>query len=220
MLALGLLAGALGACADRSAHSRVAASSRSAAHASSASTGEYVVTPESKYLHLKGSPLALALTRRLLNYPKVAPSILKEQALLLAYYDGQLAGAADTRNAAAAVRRYYATAARGDAQRACSMLVPSVARALPIDYGRYGDAYLRGAKTCQAVLGRMFRHSHSTLTVPLTVRGLLAHGAQGYAFISSPKMPVSVVQLQRSATGWAIDSPLGAPVSVAGPTRR
>lgn len=218
-LVLGLLTALLGACANQRAHSRVAASHRSTGHAKPTTTSEYVVTPESNYPHLRGPVLSLALTSRLLGYPKVSRSLLKEQALLLAYYDGQLAGATDTRRAAATVRRYYETAARDDARRACSMVVPSLAKALPVDYGKYGEAYLRGAKTCQAVLGRIFRHSHSILTVPPTVRGLLTHGAQGYAFISSRRMRVSVIQLQRSAGGWAIDSPMGAPAHVAGPVR-
>jgi hypothetical protein len=213
MLAIGLAAVGLAACANQGVRSRRASPS-STAPAQPANASEYVVTPQSKYLHLKGSPLGLALTRRLLGYPRIPRSILKEHALMFAYYYGQLASAADTRKAGAAIRLYYKTAAKGDARRACSMIVPSVAKALPIDYGRDGDAYLRGAKTCQAVLGRMFRHSHS-LADSLIVRGLLTHGAQGYAFIDSNKMPVSLIELQRSSNGWAIDSPLASPVSIA-----
>lgn len=215
-LAIGLLTLGLVACSGQGTRSKPAASGPPAASGAQGGSGEYEVTPKSDYPHLKGPPLGLALTRRLLDHPRIPLPILKEHALMFAYYYGQLAGATDTDRAAVAIRRYYEAAARGETGRACSMIVPSLARALPIDYGKDGEAYLRGAKTCQAVLARMFGHRRSTLTVRPTVRGLLAHGTQGYAFIGSAKMPVSVVELQRGAGGWTIASPLGTPVSMSG----
>jgi hypothetical protein len=135
---------------------------------------------------------------------------------MFAYYYGQLANQTDSRAAALVVKRYYAVASRGDARRACSMIVSSVAEGLPIEYGKYGASYLRGAKTCQAVLSRMFQHNRAELALPVTVRGVLVSGGQGYAFVNSKKMPVSVVALKRRAGGWVIDSGLGSPVALDG----
>lgn len=210
-LAAGLLSAGVGACANQSTHSR-SASHPPATGPKQASSAEYVVTPASKYLHLKGPALRPQLTRRLLGYSRIPLPNLKEYSLMFAYYYGQPASAADTRAAAQEIGRYYQAASRGEGQRACSIIAPALAKSMPVEYGKFGPAYEHGANTCQAVLGRMFRKHHSSLTLPPTVRGLLAHGSQGYAFISSNKMPVSLVELERSGSGWKIDTPLAGPV--------
>ena len=170
------------------------------------------------YPHLPGPPLSLPLARRLLNYPKLPLYLIREHALMFAYYYGQLAGAADTRRAAGVVKRYYAAAAAGDARTACSLLVPALAKGLPNEYGHQGPSYLRGANTCQSLLSRVFRRAHPALTLPITVRGLLAHGDTGYAFVNSKKLPVSVVELQRKHGSWVVDSAIGVPMSLNGVT--
>jgi hypothetical protein len=133
-------------------------------------------------------------------------------------YYGQVANVADTRRAAAVVRRYYAVAADGDARTACSLLVPPLVKGLPNEYGRLGPSYLRGAKTCQSILLRIFHRVHWALVAPITVRGFLAHETNGYAFVNSKKLPVSVIALERIRGSWVVAVPIGVPMSLNGVT--
>jgi ketosteroid isomerase-like protein len=119
------------------------------------------------------------------------------------------ANAADEQTIAATVKRYYAIAAAGDGQRACSMLMPSLVRAVPLDYGRLGPPYLRGAKTCRTVLALLFRHLHSGLSAPIAVTGVLVDGDHAYALLGSAKTPAGYITLQREHGAWKIAVLLG-----------
>jgi hypothetical protein len=107
------------------------------------------------------------------------------------------------------VKRYYAVAASGDGRTACSMLPPSLVRALPQDYGERGLPYLRGAKTCQAVMERLFAHSHSELSAPVAVTGVLVNHNYAYTLLGSPKMRASYITLHRERGVWTINTLLG-----------
>jgi hypothetical protein len=122
---------------------------------------------------------------------------------------GQTAGATDRQAITAVVKRYYAAATAGDGQRACAMIIPSLVKAVPEDYGQLGPSYLRGGKTCQAVMARLFSHFHSELTAPVAVTGALVNGDHALALLGSARMPASYITLQRQRGGWTINALLG-----------
>jgi hypothetical protein len=130
-----------------------------------------------------------------------------DDSMTLAY--GHAAGPVDTRAVAALVKRYYAAAAAGDGKGACSMLLPSLAKAAPEDYGEFGPQYLRGGKTCEAVLSLLFEHFHNTLTAPVGVTGVRVEGNQAHALVGSATMSASYITLQRERGVWALNELLG-----------
>jgi len=76
---------------------------------------------------------------------------------------GHAASAPENEAITAVVKRYYAAAAAGDGAKACSMLVSTVAEAVPEEYGEAsGPAYLRG-KTCAVVMSKLFKRHHRQL---------------------------------------------------------
>lgn len=157
---------------------------------------------------------SIAMTRRFLKEPGLPIGIVREDRRIFAFY-GYAPSAADTRAVTAVVKRYYALATAGDANRACSMISPEWVKAIPVDYGQFGSPYLRGAKTCQAVLSRMFRHNHGELTAPVEVTGVLAKGIRAYAVLNSTTMPASIIPVVHQHGVWLIDAPLGGRVPVA-----
>jgi hypothetical protein len=122
---------------------------------------------------------------------------------------GHNAGEADRRAITALVKRYYAGAAAGDGQTACSILIPSLAYAVPLDYGKLGPAYLRAGKTCRAVMALFFKHSHDELSAPVAVTGVRIDGNHALALLGSSTMPAGYITLQRDHRVWTVNELLG-----------
>jgi hypothetical protein len=96
---------------------------------------------------------------------------------------GYEASPSDHRAIAAAVKRYYAIAVARDGKRACAMLVPSLAKAVPIDYGRYGAPYLHG-KHCAPIMSKLFTHLRRLVLAVANTMKLIdvrLEGDHGYA---------------------------------------
>jgi hypothetical protein len=122
---------------------------------------------------------------------------------LFAY--GSAVSPVEERAVAAVVERYYAMAAAGDGAGACGLLNPSLAGAVPVDYGRNGPSYLRAGKTCAAVLALLFRHYHRQLAAPVAVTGVrVSGGGQAYAQLGSTTMPASYTVVQREGGVWRL----------------
>jgi hypothetical protein len=122
---------------------------------------------------------------------------------------GAKASAPEAQAIAAIVKRYYVAASVSDGGKACATILPGFAAAIPLDYGRDGSAYLRGAKTCQAVMTRLFKHLHHELSVPPTVVAVRVSGERALALLGSRKMPASYIDLQRERGAWMIDELTG-----------
>lgn len=120
----------------------------------------------------------------------------------LALTFGHPADAADRQAIAAAVKRYYSAAAAGDTRTACSLVPAALVKAMPIVYGRSGPPYLRGAKTCEAVLARLFRRHHHELSAPVRVTGVRVAGDSAYALFGSNRMPASYITIKRVHGAW------------------
>jgi hypothetical protein len=122
------------------------------------------------------------------------------------------AGRAASPAAAAAVtavlKRYYAAAEAGNGAAACAMILKSLARAVPEDYGEPpGPPYMR-SKTCQGAMTLLFKHYHPQLALELPrlrVARIRASGSQATAFLTFAAMPERMILLrQESGNGWKL----------------
>lgn len=119
----------------------------------------------------------------------------------------------DGRAIASVVRRYYAAASRSDGATACALLQPSLARSVPESFsGPLGPSYMRGAKTCQAVLSRFFQHYHGQLAAATEVVEVRVKGGSAKAIFSSRTMRASSVFLMRRGSSWWLVEVLGQPL--------
>jgi hypothetical protein len=126
---------------------------------------------------------------------------------------GHAADTRDERALVAVVKRYYEAAAAGDGATACSLTYPVLAKSIPEDYGQEpGPAYLRGAKTCAAVMSLLFTHEHRQLTAALEVTVVRMGGGEALVLLGSKTVPSSFVVLRRSHGAWRIDELLGFPM--------
>jgi hypothetical protein len=131
---------------------------------------------------------------------------------ILAY--GSAASASDRRRITAVVKRYFAAARDVNGAEACALMDRSLARAVPEDYGEApGPAYLRGFKTCQAVLAHLFMHYRARLSAVIGVTGVRTAGKLGLAFVGSRTMPASDVSTIRERGVWRIASLLDVELS-------
>jgi hypothetical protein len=126
---------------------------------------------------------------------------------LLAY--GNAASAEEERAVAAVVERYYAMAAAGDGSGACALLLPSLDKAVPSDYGQNGPSYLRPGKTCAAVLTLLFKHYHRQLAPGVAVTSVRIAGDQADALLGSTAFPASFIIVQREGSAWKVAQLLG-----------
>jgi hypothetical protein len=133
----------------------------------------------------------------------------RDDASIVAY--GHAASAGEKQAITAVAKRYYMVAVMGDGAKACSMLVPSLAKSIPQDYAQAtGPSYLRGNQTCQAVMSTLFQQSHIQLTNPITVTGVRVDGKHAFALLGSSTTPASVLSLEREGGTWKVGQLLGA----------
>jgi hypothetical protein len=126
---------------------------------------------------------------------------------------GSEANAAELKAVTAVVERYYKLAAADNGAKACSMIDSSLAKSLPEDYGQSpGPAYLRGAKTCQAIMSLVFKYRHALVDAPIHVTGLLVKGDLAIALLGSKTLPAADITVKREHGRWQIDALLGTPL--------
>ncbi|MGC2373174.1 MAG: hypothetical protein WA484_04790 [Solirubrobacteraceae bacterium] len=126
---------------------------------------------------------------------------------------GHAADARDEHAVTVVVKRYYEAAAAGDGATACSLTYPIFAKAIPEDYGQEpGPSYLRGAKTCAAVMSLFFEHEHQRLTAALEVTGVRMGDGEALVLLGSKTESASFVALKRSHGAWRVDELLGFPL--------
>jgi hypothetical protein len=115
------------------------------------------------------------------------------------------------------VKRYYTAAAAKDGLTACSLILSSIAKALPEDYGQApGPHYLRGGKTCRAVMSRLFTHFHRLLVTDaatLIVAQVRLDTTGGYAVLSFGAKPEREITVVREGGAWKISSMLDSELS-------
>lgn len=124
---------------------------------------------------------------------------------------GHEAGQPDRREVVALVGRYYAAAAADDGAKACALMQPILAKAVPHDYGK-GNPSLSG-DTCGVVLTKFFRQLPGQPIANLgttKVIGVRIAGGRGYAQLTSRLIPTGVIAVQRYRGSWTVDSLIGA----------
>lgn len=126
-----------------------------------------------------------------------------------AVHFGHAASTSEAGAVTAVVRRYYAVAATGNGARACTMLFPSVAKAVPLDYGKFGASYLHGSRTCAGVMTRLFAHDRRELAAPVRVTNVRVSGPTALAFLGSKRIRASEIALHREGSAWRISQVLG-----------
>jgi hypothetical protein len=127
---------------------------------------------------------------------------------------GHAVSAAEEREIAATVKRYYAAAAAEDGARACPMIVSILAGSVREDYGHgsAGPPYLRSGRTCPATMTLLFRHFHRSLKSPVAVTGARTSGEETRALLGSRTLPASTIAVRRERGAWKIAKLLGAPL--------
>jgi predicted small secreted protein len=124
---------------------------------------------------------------------------------------GRAADRADTHAITNVVERYYAAGTSDDGRVACSLLISNLARSAREDYGEgAGPSYLRGGKTCSAIMSTLFKHFRGELAGPSKVTGVRVKGNQAEALVGSRTMPASYIMLEREGRVWRIEELLGA----------
>jgi hypothetical protein len=113
----------------------------------------------------------------------------------------------------AIVHQYTSLASSQRAAAACSLLTPGLARGLAQEYGgANGPVELRGAKTCEAVLTRLFRVAHKQLERPYDITSVRVQGGYAHALGGSTSAPASVVGLVKQEAKWWIATVLPQPL--------
>jgi hypothetical protein len=123
---------------------------------------------------------------------------------------GHEAGEPERRAITALVERYYAAAAADDGVKACPLIHPTIAKAIPEDYGK-GNPSLRG-DTCRAVMEKYFRQLPGQPIANLAttkVIGVRIEGGSGYAQLSSREIPTGVIAVKRYHGIWKVYSLIG-----------
>lgn len=126
---------------------------------------------------------------------------------------GHAPSAAVRRAIASVAKRYLAAAARGDGATGCPLLQPGIARTLPESYaGPLAPGYMRGAKTCAAVLSLLFEHDRAQLAGATTLFAVRVEDDSAKVIFSSRTIPASSLLLMREGGAWRLVEVLSQPL--------
>lgn len=122
------------------------------------------------------------------------------------------AAAPEAKQVEALVRAYYADALAENGAKGCSLIDASFVKAIPLDYGKLGPAYLRrAASTCPAVMSLLFEHEHHLLAHELPEMRIVrvsVKGTQGVAFLLFGRLHERFISVLREGATWRIASVL------------
>jgi hypothetical protein len=123
---------------------------------------------------------------------------------------GHAANLSERRAITALLKRYYATALAGNGARGCSMLYSTLAEAAVEDDAQPpGPVYMRGAKTCAAVMTLLFKHYHAQLAAELPklrVTHVRLEEHHGIAFLSFGALPERQISVVREGHTWKLNT--------------
>lgn len=121
------------------------------------------------------------------------------------------AGAPVSREISAVVSRFYAAAAQGNGAQACSLLLPSLAAATPVDYGgSVGPSYLRGGKTCTEIMSRLFKYARAQLAGSIKVTEVRTVSNRAYVLLQSKTLPYPYITVMKYRDTWKVTNLIGA----------
>jgi hypothetical protein len=147
------------------------------------------------------------------DYPVPASYKLPDADDKAVFAYGHRPSAGASRAISSLVKRYYAIASAADGAKACSMLLPTFAASLAEDYGQPGGpSYLRGDKTCQAIMSMLFKHVHQQLAEAIQIIEVRVDGGSARVIFGSRTMPASEIFLTRAGSSWRVEQLLGQPL--------
>jgi hypothetical protein len=130
---------------------------------------------------------------------------------------GKAANPVDRQAVRTLVKRYYAAAAAENGAMACSLIFTPVAESVAEDYGRApGPPYLRGSKTCDAVMSRLFAYLHRQMVVDnatLQVTRVRLKSKGGYAVLRFGATPEREITIVRDNGVWKVSSLVDSEIS-------
>jgi hypothetical protein len=122
---------------------------------------------------------------------------------------GSKAGSSDSGTIASAVTRYYAAIAAGDGAAACSLLAPSVARAIVKTFSR--APALRG-KGCSEIIPKLLKVGAGPTRaafVGVKVTSVRVDGNRAFALLHSRETPSGEIPMIREAGTWKVNALIG-----------
>lgn len=118
---------------------------------------------------------------------------------------GHAANTGEARTYGRIAERFLAAESRADGPAACAMMKRTVASALPEEYGTgLGGRYLRGARTCAAVMSRVLKHLHGPLSHVRRVTSVRVANGSVYILLGSTNWPASYIALEREKKTWRV----------------
>jgi hypothetical protein len=126
---------------------------------------------------------------------------------------GHAASASDRHAIAALLKHYYALAAAGDGTHGCAFLSSQLRRTFVQAVGEDGPRYLRGLKSCTAILSRMFNRNHAQLSAyaaRLKVAEVRIVGKVGLVILDVRPHPARSIEVIRERGRWMLYAPLDA----------
>ncbi len=119
---------------------------------------------------------------------------------------GHPASASEKQAITALIKRYYAAALAENGAEACSLILSTLAEAIPEDYsGEPGVSYMQGAKTCSEAMTLLYKHNHPQLAleVPkLSVALVRLEGHHGLAKLKFGNLPERETSFAREGNLW------------------
>ena len=106
-------------------------------------------------------------------------------------------------------KRYYAAAASDEGAIACTLIVSSLAKSVPEDYGRSGPFQ---GKTCPEVMAKVFKRvagQPSGVLAATKVTGIRISGNRGFVQLSSSAMPTGEIYVLRKDGMWKVGALIG-----------
>ena len=127
---------------------------------------------------------------------------------------GHPPSAAAKRAIESVVHRYYAAAAGEDGAVACPLIQPQLVRTLPEDNaGPREPAYVRGRKTCPAIMTALFTHYHEELSAPIDVVEVRVEGAIAQVIVASRTLRAGNTFVERRDGKWMFPRLFSSPLT-------
>jgi hypothetical protein len=124
---------------------------------------------------------------------------------------GRRASPVDRKHIIELVKSYYAVAAAERGASACLLIYLPLENTFARSLGEAGPRYLHGLKSCSAILSRMFKLNHRSLTTytsSLEVTDVRTSGTLGLAVLHFATLPTRQVEVIRDHRSWMMYAPL------------
>src|SRR5580693_5898170 len=118
---------------------------------------------------------------------------------------GPAADKADRQAITKLIKRYYAAALSENVVPACAMIYTPIEETMAESYGVLGPPYLRGAKSCPAVLSKLFHYFHEELAAEVPLLSVIAvrlYRSHGLVLLGFGSLPEREIKVERERHTW------------------